>query len=262
MSRCSSRSLLSLHIRSCPSSCSAAALLTAGPSPQPSSSHRTVVRQTRLRGPVDDRIFGVIPNYLTVEDPQQKVVPLTVKQKFDLFAKETLDPFTFGSSAAGAALSQMDNDNPKYGHGAGPYAERFGAAVADVTTQNFFSGRRAGLPAARRSAVFPPRARVRRVVSRGLRVEPRGDDADGRGATREFNFSGIARDEPGDRALERLLSRQQRERREKWATALEPAWWLPRSATFCRNSGRTFTRNSFHRKPRPPSPPPSRRPED
>ena len=50
-----------------------------------------------------------------------------------------LDPFTFGSSAAGAALSQIDNDNPKYGHGAGPYAERFGAAVADVTTQNFFS---------------------------------------------------------------------------------------------------------------------------
>jgi hypothetical protein len=84
-------------------------------------------------------MFGVIPNYLTVEDPQQKVVPLTVKQKFALFAKETVDPFTFASSAAGAALSQINNDNPKYGHGAGPYAERFGAAVADVTTQNFFS---------------------------------------------------------------------------------------------------------------------------
>jgi hypothetical protein len=89
--------------------------------------------------PVDDRIFGVIPSYLAVEDPQQKIVPLTVKEKFELFAKETVDPFTFGSSAAGAALSQIDNDNPKYGHGAGPYAERFGAAMADVTTQNFFS---------------------------------------------------------------------------------------------------------------------------
>lgn len=87
----------------------------------------------------DDRIFGVIPNYLTVEQPQPHVAPLTVKQKFELFAKETFDPFTFASSAAGAALSQIDNDNPKYGHGAGPYAERFGAAVADVSTQNFFS---------------------------------------------------------------------------------------------------------------------------
>jgi hypothetical protein len=87
----------------------------------------------------NDRIFGVIPNYLTVENPQPNVAPLTVTQKFALFAKETFDPFTFASSAAGAALSQIDNDNPKYGHGAGPYAERFGAAVADITTQNFFS---------------------------------------------------------------------------------------------------------------------------
>ncbi len=88
--------------------------------------------------PVDDRIFGVIPNYLTVEDPLKNVAPLSVREKFALFAKETVDPFTFAASAAGAALSQIDNDDPKYGHGAGPYAERFGAAMADVTTQNFF----------------------------------------------------------------------------------------------------------------------------
>ncbi len=56
-----------------------------------------------------------------------------------LFARETFDPGTAASAAAGAALSQIDNDNPKYGYGAGPYAERFGAAVADITTQNFFS---------------------------------------------------------------------------------------------------------------------------
>ena len=86
----------------------------------------------------DDRIFGVIPNYLTVEDSAKKITPLTVKEKFWLFAKETFDPFTAASAAAGAALSQVDNDNPKYGVGAGPYAERFGAAVADITTQNFF----------------------------------------------------------------------------------------------------------------------------
>ena len=86
----------------------------------------------------NDRILGVIPNYLTVEDPTQKIQPLTAKQKFRLFAKETFDPFMGASAAAGAALSQVDNDNPKYGVGAGPYAERFGAAVADITTQNFF----------------------------------------------------------------------------------------------------------------------------
>jgi len=90
-------------------------------------------------GSPDDRIFGVIPNYLTVEKPQPHVAPLTVEQKFELFAKETFDPFTFATSAAGAGLSQINNDNPKYGYGAGAYGDRFGAAVADVTTQNFFS---------------------------------------------------------------------------------------------------------------------------
>jgi uncharacterized membrane-anchored protein YitT (DUF2179 family) len=85
-----------------------------------------------------DRIMGVIPNYQTVSDPQQNVAPLTVQQKFTLFFKETVDPFTILSGAAGAALSQADNDDPKYGQGSGPYAERFGAAVADITTQNFF----------------------------------------------------------------------------------------------------------------------------
>ena len=36
-------------------------------------------------------------------------------------------------------MSQAGNDDPKYGQGSGPYAQRFGAALADVTTQNFFS---------------------------------------------------------------------------------------------------------------------------
>lgn len=86
-----------------------------------------------------ERILGVIPNYLTVEDPSKKVAPLTVKQKFQLFGKETFDPFTAVSAAAGAALSQADNDHPKYGQGGGPYGQRFGAALADIASQNFFA---------------------------------------------------------------------------------------------------------------------------
>jgi hypothetical protein len=105
-----------------------------GQVPAPQSLPQTVAVE-----PSNDRILGVIPNYMTVEDPRQTIAPLTAKQKFGLFARETFDPFIAASSAAGAALSQIDNDDPKYGHGAGPYAERFGAAVADVTTQNFFS---------------------------------------------------------------------------------------------------------------------------
>ncbi len=87
----------------------------------------------------DEHILGIIPNYETVSDPHKPVSALTVRQKFNLFAKETFDPFTPASAAAGAAISQSDNDDPKYGYGGSAYAQRFGAAVADITSQNFFS---------------------------------------------------------------------------------------------------------------------------
>ena len=86
----------------------------------------------------NDRILGVIPNFQTVKDPTKGVPPFTVKEKFELFLRETVDPFTITSAAAGAGMSQAHNDDPKYGQGSGAYAQRFGAAVADITTQNFF----------------------------------------------------------------------------------------------------------------------------
>jgi hypothetical protein len=137
-----------------------------------------------------DRIFGVIPSYLTVENPQLNVAPLTVGEKFELFAKETSDPFTIGSAAAGAAISQINNDDPKYGHGGGAYAQRFGAAIADVTTQNFFQD--AVLASAlhedpryfRRGPEFRVWNRVGYALSRV--VITRTDKG-----TERFNFSGI-----------------------------------------------------------------------
>jgi hypothetical protein len=86
-----------------------------------------------------DRILGVIPNYQTVNDPTKPYIPLRVRDKWNLFIRETLDPYTFFSSAAGAGISQWKNDDPKYGNGFKPYAQRFGAAQADIASQNFFS---------------------------------------------------------------------------------------------------------------------------
>jgi len=85
------------------------------------------------------RIFGVLPNFTTVSGPQN-IEPLTFKEKFVLFARQTYDPGTIASAAAGAGLSQVQNDDPKYGEGGGAYGKRFGAAVTDITTQNFFQG--------------------------------------------------------------------------------------------------------------------------
>jgi len=97
----------------------------------------------RSQTPSDDlnkeRILGVIPNFQTVNDPNAAFRPLTVRQKFHLFARETVDPFTFAGAAMGAGLSQAGNEDPKYGQGGRAYAQRFGAAFTDIATQNFFA---------------------------------------------------------------------------------------------------------------------------
>jgi hypothetical protein len=84
------------------------------------------------------RLLFVIPDYQTV-DSANYAAPLTPRQKWDLAYKDTVDPFNLASAVMTAAFSQVDNQTPKYGEGGVPYAKRFGAAVADGATQNFFS---------------------------------------------------------------------------------------------------------------------------
>jgi hypothetical protein len=86
-----------------------------------------------------DRIMGVIPNYQTVNDATPATPPLTPKQKWLFFLEETRDPFNIAAAALSAGLSQADNQTPKYGEGGVAYAQRFGAALGDFTSQNLFS---------------------------------------------------------------------------------------------------------------------------
>lgn len=87
----------------------------------------------------DQRILGVIPNYQTVFDPSGTAPPLTAAQKWDLFAKETLDPFNIASAALGSGFSQIGDQTPKYGHGGAAFSKRIGAAWGDLGVQNLFS---------------------------------------------------------------------------------------------------------------------------
>src|SRR5580704_129457 len=87
----------------------------------------------------DDRILKVIPNYQTVEEPTPTTPPLTTRQKYKLFLRESTDPFNLTSAALGAAISQGHASDPKYGVGLSAYGQRLGAAVADETSQEFFS---------------------------------------------------------------------------------------------------------------------------
>lgn len=87
----------------------------------------------------EERILKVIPDYQTVEDSSVPVAPLTAAEKWKLGWKETVDPFNLGTALMTAAFSQHDNQTPKYGEGWANYAKRYGAAVGDFGTQNFFS---------------------------------------------------------------------------------------------------------------------------
>jgi hypothetical protein len=87
----------------------------------------------------DSRILGVIPNYQTVSDPNFQTPPMRPKEKWALAVRETVDPFNVVNAALGAGFSQAANQTPKYGTGGAAYGMRFGAALADFGTQNFFS---------------------------------------------------------------------------------------------------------------------------
>jgi hypothetical protein len=87
----------------------------------------------------EGRILGVMPDYQTVRDTTHYVAPLTPREKWLLAEKETVDPFNIATAAMTAAFSQEGNQTPKYGEGWPAYGKRFGAAIADGGTQNFFS---------------------------------------------------------------------------------------------------------------------------
>jgi hypothetical protein len=64
--------------------------------------------------------------------------PLSVKQKFELFAGESVAPSRFLRSAAGAGVSQARNSLDGYGQGMGGYGKRFGSSMATAASSNFF----------------------------------------------------------------------------------------------------------------------------
>ncbi len=63
---------------------------------------------------------------------------LSPKQKFELFADESVAPSRFLSSAAGAGIGQARNSLSGYGQEAGGYGKRFGSSMATAASTNFF----------------------------------------------------------------------------------------------------------------------------
>ena len=77
------------------------------------------------------RVFGIIPNFYTVYDPNPE--PLTAKLKFKIALREITDPVN-GAMIGLLSAAQQAADAPNYGQGAKAFGKRFRANPADGFT--------------------------------------------------------------------------------------------------------------------------------
>jgi hypothetical protein len=86
----------------------------------------------------DKRIFGVLPNYRTANSTAV-YMPITVKQKFTIAAKDSFDSPLVGLAAVIAAWGQADNSHPAFGQGWAGYGRRVGTSYADQAIGNMMT---------------------------------------------------------------------------------------------------------------------------
>lgn len=99
----------------------------------------TKQEQNNKNGTSNDRLFFTLPNFLTLENAGQ-VPPLTAKQKFAVVARGSFDYVQYPWYGFLSGISQWEDSEPGFGQGAAGYAKRYGAAFADGTIENFFTG--------------------------------------------------------------------------------------------------------------------------
>jgi hypothetical protein len=87
----------------------------------------------------DDRVFFVMPNFLTVEN-EADVEPLRWQQKFAITARGVFDPYEFGVVGILAGIRQSENAYPAFGQGVAGYSKRYGTALADQVDGNMMVG--------------------------------------------------------------------------------------------------------------------------
>jgi hypothetical protein len=83
------------------------------------------------------RILHLVPAY-DVARGDAAYHSLRVREKLNLFANDTFDRWTIVKAAADAGIGQAA-DRPHYGQGGEAYGKRFGAALADGASYNFFT---------------------------------------------------------------------------------------------------------------------------
>ena len=85
----------------------------------------------------DHRMFKVLPNYKTINDPEQPVIAMSSGEKFAL-VQHYFDPFTFVFTSITAGIEQASNEKEGYGQGAMGFGKRYGADFTDGFTNELF----------------------------------------------------------------------------------------------------------------------------
>jgi hypothetical protein len=101
------------------------------------SSSFVEIAAQQVRIEEQQRIFGMIPNFYVVYDPD--AAPLTTKLKFELALRASVDPVSFLGAIALAGVDQAAN-TPSYVQGAKGYGQRLGSVYADGFTDTMFAG--------------------------------------------------------------------------------------------------------------------------
>lgn len=77
-----------------------------------------------------NRIFGLIPNYTSVEGTGE-IKPITTSQSFKMASLDSFDPMVYPLFGFIAGVSQVQNAPSSYGQTWSGYAKRYGLAFAD-----------------------------------------------------------------------------------------------------------------------------------
>lgn len=105
-------------------------------SSQTSQTDQPLTAEQQLRLQEKQRILGVMATFNTTQN--HNALPLSSRQKYQLFFKSVTDPWPFALTAVVAGISQADDDFSGYGQGVQGYAKRYGAGYTDYFTGNFF----------------------------------------------------------------------------------------------------------------------------
>lgn len=101
------------------------------------TSTRVELAQRQINEQVQQRLFGVLPNFFVTYHAD--AVPLTARQKFELSWKARVDPVQFGLVGIIAGIQHARNDYRGFGQGAEGYARRYAATYGNVLTRSLIT---------------------------------------------------------------------------------------------------------------------------